>query len=263
MTNTFADATPNTVDVDEIIRRFYRAFATLAPRSVGLEPDTLDPTVSAFRSQVPLRHLNGVVTTGPAADPEAVLRVGRSFVGGDLPWSIQLRGEPTAELVEVGRELGLTAKTTIPLMVARPDPELLLLPGIADTYDIHTVDSSLHAVYFATLVAGFEMPEDLLSAAIPPEVLDDAAVNSYLAYRGEAPIGTGMAIVDETFAGLFNIAVHADARRTGTGRAITRMMIADAVAAGVDTVYLQASDDGAKLYSTLGFETVETWTYLD
>jgi ribosomal protein S18 acetylase RimI-like enzyme len=263
MTNTFADASPNIVDADEITRRFFRAFETLLPADSGLQPDELDPTVSALRSNSRLRHLNGVATSTREADPEAVLRVGRSFVGGDIPWSVQLRCEPTPELIEVGRELGLNSTTTIPLMVAHPDPELVLLPGIADAYDIHTADSSLHSVYFAALVECFEMPEDLISAAIRPEVLDIAAVNSYLAYRDEAPIGTGMAILDETFAGLFNIAVHPHARRTGTGRAITQMMIADAVAAGADTIYLQSSDDGAKLYSTLGFETVETWTYLD
>jgi hypothetical protein len=38
--------------------------------------------------------------------------------------------------------------------------------------------------------------------------------------------------------------------------------VADGVARGADLAYLQSSEDGYPLYQSMGFRTVETWTYL-
>jgi hypothetical protein len=39
-------------------------------------------------------------------------------------------------------------------------------------------------------------------------------------------------------------------------------IVADGIARGSDLFYLQASADGYPLYESMGFRTVETWTYL-
>ena len=63
-------------------------------------------------------------------------------------------------------------------------------------------------------------------------------------------------------AGVFNIATVPAYRGRGYGRAVTSRIVADGVARGADLAYLQSSEDGYPLYESMGFRTVETWTYL-
>ena len=65
-----------------------------------------------------------------------------------------------------------------------------------------------------------------------------------------------------TLNGVFNIATVPAYRGRGSGRAVTSRIVADGVARGADLAYLQSSEDGYPLYQSMGFRTVETWTYL-
>jgi len=51
-------------------------------------------------------------------------------------------------------------------------------------------------------------------------------------------------------------------RGRGDGRAITSRIVADGIPRGADLAHLQSSEDGYPLYQSMGFRTVETWTYL-
>jgi N-acetylglutamate synthase len=72
----------------------------------------------------------------------------------------------------------------------------------------------------------------------------------------------GLGIFGDAIAGIFNIATVPAYRGRGYGRAVSSRIVADAVARGADLVYLQSSEDGFPLYQSMGFHTVETWTYL-
>jgi ribosomal protein S18 acetylase RimI-like enzyme len=84
----------------------------------------------------------------------------------------------------------------------------------------------------------------------------------YLAGEDGQVAAVGLGIVGDAIAGIFNIATVPAYRGRGYGRAVSSRIVADAVACGADLVYLQSSEDGFPLYQSMGFHTVETWTYL-
>jgi ribosomal protein S18 acetylase RimI-like enzyme len=75
-------------------------------------------------------------------------------------------------------------------------------------------------------------------------------------------VAVGFGIFGQRIAGVFNIATAHGYRGRGYGRAVTSRIMADGVDRGADLAYLQSSEEGYPLYQSMGFRTVETWTYL-
>lgn len=72
----------------------------------------------------------------------------------------------------------------------------------------------------------------------------------------EAPKGVGIAVVEGSLCGIFAMATHPAARRTGTASAVLRALAAAARARGASSAYLQvtAQNTGAQaLYARHGF----------
>ena len=84
----------------------------------------------------------------------------------------------------------------------------------------------------------------------------------YLAREDGQVVAVGFGVFGQGTAGVFNIATVPAYRGRGYGRAVTSRIVADAVTRGADLAYLQSSEDGYPLYQSMGFRTVETWTYL-
>jgi len=101
-------------------------------------------------------------------------------------------------------------------------------------------------------MAPFSSPEAFaLPGAVP-----------YLAREDGQVVAVGFGVFGQGTAGVFNIATVPAYRGRGYGRAVTSQIVADGVARGADLAYLQSSEDGYPLYQSMGFRTVETWTYL-
>ncbi len=67
--------------------------------------------------------------------------------------------------------------------------------------------------------------------------------------------GIGTAIIHPDTAWLAHIIVHPDFRNRGMGKFITRYLIETGISEGKKTIYLLATDLGASVYESLGFET--------
>ena len=75
--------------------------------------------------------------------------------------------------------------------------------------------------------------------------------------RGGHVVATGLTIVEDDFAGLFDIATHEQARRQGHARAVVSALMATARGMGARHAYLQVAADNVAalgLYRQFGFE---------
>jgi GNAT superfamily N-acetyltransferase len=75
------------------------------------------------------------------------------------------------------------------------------------------------------------------------------------------PACTGVSIVADDWVGVFIVGTIPAYRRGGLGAALTAKLITDAIARhGVGQALLQSSAMGQRVYESLGFATLETWT---
>ncbi|MEU4096109.1 GNAT family N-acetyltransferase [Streptomyces sp. NPDC026673] len=209
----------------------------------------------------PLASVNAVVDVNATPQPERIGALAkRAAEELSVPWSIQVRAEPGAELTAIAAELGRTATSLHPFMIKelddrgtdRPAPgELLLRP----------VDGRESDAYVAALAAGFEAPAEIMRKMGCPELLDLPGAAAYLAEVDGAAVGTALAFRSDDCVGVFNISVAPAYRGRGYGAAVTAAAVSAERDRGARTAYLHSSPMGLPVYESLGFRTVEHWTH--
>ena len=75
----------------------------------------------------------------------------------------------------------------------------------------------------------------------------------YVGHLGQEPVGTAELTVSDGVVGLYGVLTAPQQRRRGFGTALTLRALLDARAAGHRIAVLQASREGARMYSRLGF----------
>jgi ribosomal protein S18 acetylase RimI-like enzyme len=183
------------------------------------------------------------------------------MVASGLPWSIFSRAEPSADLVAVAAEYGLTRAHRSPVMVRGTEPVRPASGGRA-TPMIRRITVADLATYTDVLTAGFEAPPEMLRNLMSPELIAAPEISAYLLEHHGEPVAVGLGTVTAGLVGVYNIATPPPFRSRGYGRLVTEAVIRDGLAAGAKGAYLLASDLGQPLYRSLGFETIDTWTYL-
>jgi ribosomal protein S18 acetylase RimI-like enzyme len=80
-----------------------------------------------------------------------------------------------------------------------------------------------------------------------------------VAFVGDQPVGVGSHNPLESVTEIVGVAVLPALRRRGAATALTRLLVADALQRGVQTVFLSANDAGAaRIYERIGFQTIAT-----
>ena len=221
------------------------------------------PGVISLMSGLPIATLNGVFTDAVRPDVTEIDRAAAGLAGLPLPWSIQFRGEPEPAAERVAARYGLTARETLPLMV--------YLPGSGQ--QAPSARESAAAAVRAAGQAGPGRVRRRPRGRLRGAARDHGAVRLArgLRHAGRGPVSgprgrpgrfRRLRVFAEGIAGIFNIATRPAYRGRGYGRAVTSRIVADGIARGADLAYLQSSPDGYPLYESMGFRTVETWTYL-
>jgi GNAT superfamily N-acetyltransferase len=204
-----------------------------------------------------LSSLNGVFVIGDAPDIAEIDRLAVEAATIGLPWSIAVRGEPGAAVREVAARHGRTGRHETPVMVCPDRPAKTTGDGT-----VRAIRSDEGRVFCETMAAGFEAPAEIILSLMTDELIDAPWAASYLVEAGGVPVATGLGILSGDYIGVYNIATLPEHRGRGYGRLVTERTIADGFAAGATKAYLQSSSMGKPLYESMGFRTVETWTYL-
>ena len=84
-----------------------------------------------------------------------------------------------------------------------------------------------------------------------------------LAYEGGKAVATGSYILNNTLAGVYDVAVLPDEQKKGIGSRMFDAVLAAAINNGARSFTLQASVDGAGIYERAGFQTLGACWSLD
>jgi hypothetical protein len=213
----------------------------------------------AFVTQAAVPSLNAVVSL--AVDPDVTALDELATVVGrfGVPWSIIVRGRPGEDVAKLADGYALISRSAMTFMMCTVDSAVL--PAAAERREhIHVVGSADSGVYTEILTEAFEAPAGIFGSLMEGQVLDSSSTTGYLAELSGRPVATGLGCLGERAVGVFNIGVVPWARGHGLGRAMTARVMSDGFAAGADTAYLHSSAAGRKLYESMGFQHVETWT---
>ncbi|MFK3981868.1 GNAT family N-acetyltransferase [Micromonospora sp. NPDC050397] len=212
---------------------------------------------------------NGVFTTATNPDPQRVAALADKMVGRGLPWSIQVRGEPDAELVRLAAGYGLTARVPSPLM-SRSAPRVpaptragdAVGAAGSDTARVRPATGADGPVYANLIATALGLPRPVIGEFASAPVLEAPGITGYLVEWDGVAAGTGLSTRFGEHLGVYNITVPPAFRRRGFARLVSETVLRDGFASGAQVAFLHASAQAQSLYESLGFRTVETWTYL-
>ncbi len=210
----------------------------------------------------------GLTTPITADEVRAVTERQRAL---GVPQALEWVAETTPSLAEAARAVGFTV-SELPLLVLR-EPRAVPAPDGVVIRRIQPDEPALRRILAVAAVA-FGHAGTATGPAGPHERDRHAAADQrdHARLRERLAAGLTIMVVAEDERGpiasgahqpvgdvseVVGVATLPSARRRGLGVAITSMLVADALAAGVKTVFLSAaSDDVARIYERLGFVRV-------
>jgi N-acetylglutamate synthase len=204
---------------------------------------------------------NGVCSPRHAVVLDEVAALSAVMSGIGVPWSIQTRGEPEQSVLDVAAGHGLTARIELPLMVAdRAD----FATGAArdGAAVVHVAGAGRREEFLRVFTEGFGIPLEVLGPLALPEVFDMPGYTCYVLEAHGEPVAVGAALLGPGHVSVSNVTTLDGHRGRGYGRLVTEAVISGGFSAGAHTAYLFASPDGLPLYESMGFRTVENWSYL-
>ncbi|MCO8275501.1 GNAT family N-acetyltransferase [Actinoplanes sp. TRM 88003] len=254
-------STSTEVGADAAANAFVRSGTLLTSISPAGEIEEGAHGAYLLVSHVPLPTFNGVWNMERVQDEAEVRRFAAAVAGRGLPWSIGVRGEPTAEVRAVAAEYRLTESMLQPMMT-RPLGDFRPAASGGVGAVIRAAGRADRPAYLEVFSAGFGVPESIGAMIMGEAVFEVPWATCYLAEADGVPVAVGLGIHTGDHVGVFNIATVSSHRRRGYGRAMTERVVSDGVARGARTAYLQPSPEALRLYESIGFEVVETWTML-
>lgn len=216
---------------------------------------------------------NCVCSPRRAAVVDEVAALAATMSGIGVPWSILSRGEPEQGVLDVAAVHGLTEHVELPVMLV-DKADAVIRNAAAERAEgdgagdgegaavVHVVDIDRYEEYLRAFTQGFEISPEVLGPMAQPEFLEVPGCTCYLVEVSGRPVACGTALLSRDHVLVGNIATLADLRGHGYGRLVTEAAVTGGFAAGARIAYLLASSDGRPLYESMGFRSVETWTYL-
>jgi ribosomal protein S18 acetylase RimI-like enzyme len=196
--------------------------------------------------------LNAAVAVEPEAGPESLDELAREYARvGVRRWAIWIDGgarDATAKL----RRAGLAVASGSPGMGA----ELATLPDLpadpAPNADLHTV-GRVNDLAYGNVDARLERTLT---------TLEEGVLRGYRADLNGAPAAVALALHHDGDCGVSFVATVPQARRRGLATQVMHSVLADARRQGLETITLQATEQGERLYQALGLRRLgpmELW----
>jgi len=208
--------------------------------------------------QVPT--LNGVLTVRVTATPDDVRQLLDVVAGENLPHSILMRPGCATELVRLARERGMVEDEPLPLMAVRLPSDAIRDSARHPALTIRTLGPDEGGIHAAIAAEGFEAPLEMFQQLIPPAVLAQPGSHAYVGSVDGRDVVTAFGSTAGDHVGIFNVATPAAHRGRGYGKAITARAALDGFDSGARFAYLQSSPAGLRVYESLGFRILETWS---
>lgn len=172
----------------------------------------------------------------------------------------------TPEISEVATELGLVREDWAEVvMVLHPLAATPAPPALPPGLTIERATAATLDRFHAAAVAGYDMPPAglaFMADLFPPAMVDDPDVGLFSGWLDGQPVACSGAIRGERVVGVYSVGTTEWARRRGIGAAMTWAAVAAGVDWGCEAAALQASEMGASVYRSIGFEPVSryvTW----
>lgn len=250
----------NRMHSDQVVEGFFEVFERLVGVIPGAYMRQGASGTLLLVSAIPIPTLNGLSFEAEPDFVEAAELAGE-LAGGQLPWSVQVRGEPSAEVAAFAARYGLANTIRLPLLALEEDITLPA-PQLPEGAVVRTLSGSDRRGYAGALVQGFGMPAEVAAVMAAPAMLDGPGMAGYVVERDGATVATGFNVLMGDRVGLFNGSVPPQHRGNGYYRALVLTRLHDARQAGVKLAFTQNSPMSRPIYESLGFRHVETWTYL-
>ncbi|MDX3097877.1 GNAT family N-acetyltransferase [Streptomyces sp. ME19-03-3] len=245
---------------DRVAEGFFKVFERLAGVIPGAHMRRGTSGVRLLVSTIPMPTLNGLCFE---TDPDLVeaAELAGELADGQLPWSVQVRGEPSAEVAAFAARYGLKNTIRLPLL-ALEDDTALPAPQLPAGAVVRTVSGADPRGYADALEQGLGVSAEIAAVMAAPAKLDGPGMTAYVVERDGETVATGFNILTGDQVGLFNGSVPPQHRGNGYYRALVLTRLHDARQAGAKLAFTQNSPMSRPLYESLGFRHVETWTYL-
>jgi N-acetylglutamate synthase-like GNAT family acetyltransferase len=249
------------------------AYLDAAPRSAA-DTEPIGP-FTLFRAHGPWQYYARPrlgLDEPISADDVSRLRSRQRELG--LPETIEWVVEATPSLADVAREAGLEV-AEYPLMELDRAAFVALGPPLGIAIRLLPDDDPDFVRVHAVAAVGFGVPgtatgreggaeRDARAESSPATLTEfqrrrarDGWSVSFAAFDDDGPVcvGTHQPVGDVTE--VVGVATLPQARRRGIGAALTSVLVEDALARGVEMVFLSAgSDDVARVYARLGFRRI-------
>jgi len=230
-------------------------------RGLGPKASTMTAgDASLLITGVPIPTLNGVLTARVTAAEGDVRHLLDIVARENLPHSILMRPGCTSQLIDLAKERGMVEDESIPLMaVELPNDKIRELAQHAEL-SIRVLDPDEATIHAAIASEGFDAPLEMFEGLTPPAVLALPGNKAYVGSVGGRDVVTALGCTTADHVGIFSVATPAAYRGRGYGTAITARAVLDGFDAGATFAYLQSSPAGLRIYESLGFRTLETWS---
>jgi N-acetylglutamate synthase len=247
-------------ELDEVVDAYFDSFDMLA-QLPGTRIERAPRGTCLVASGMLTPTTNGVCSPRrtPVMDEVATLSAAMSEIG--VPWSIQTRGEPVQSVLDVAASHGLTGRIELPLMVV-DQADFVTRPAGDGTAVVHVAGVGRREEFLRVFTEGFGIPLEVLGPLALPEIFNMPDYTSYVLEVDGEPVACGAALFSRGRVCVSNITTLAEHRGRGYGRLVTEAAADGGFAAGAHTAYLFASPDGLPLYESMGFRTVEDWSFL-
>jgi GNAT superfamily N-acetyltransferase len=238
---------------DENLHETFRAVCRLGPASSELERS--DGVLLASGLPVPIFN-PAFVTAEPDDATRFVAELHAHYEAVGVPFALWFRDAVAPTLAAACQAAGLIEHWQPPLMVMDP---IRPSPPSPDGLEIVVLDESTVRDYCDVLAAGFGMPVELARSAFSSSVLGIDGFTGLLALFEGVPVATSASFVAAGLAGVYNVATVPEHRGKGVGAAITWAAIEAGAATGATCSILQASSDGAPVYTRMGYDTPDRY----
>jgi ribosomal protein S18 acetylase RimI-like enzyme len=244
-------------ELAELVDTNYVYAWTLLARYSGTGRVAQSDGLVVAMSGLNLSLFNTAFVRRPLVDPVRQLRDAIAlFDEHGVPFRIQVLDGIDRVAERSCLELGLVAGEDLLPGMALPDLSGIREPPPSAGVAIHAVTRENLDTYVSVLASGFGLSAEIAARVATVEMLSAPGVEAFLGVINGTPVSTGLLVISDRVAGVFNISTDEAYRRRGIGEHMTRHVLARGRAQSCTVGALEASRIGRPVYERIGFRVV-------